>query len=257
VRILISNDDGYRARGIHALRESLVGLADLTIVAPDRNRSGASNSLTLDAPLRVEQADADVYFVQGGTPTDCVHLAISGLFPFEPDMVVSGVNDGSNLGDDVLYSGTVAAAMEGRFLGKPAVAVSLNTDGLRGDAMRHFATGAHFGRMIVERLMATPLVLTMSRATILNVNVPNLPLEEVRGVKVTRLGNRHRSEDVMRAEDPRGRPVYWVGPAGASQDAGPGTDFDAVLNGYVSVTPLTVDLTDRDALPPLRVWLGQ
>jgi 5'-nucleotidase len=256
VRILISNDDGYRARGIHALREALTGLGDLTIVAPDRNRSGASNSLTLELPLRVEQADADVYFVQGGTPTDCVHLAISGLFPFEPDMVVSGVNDGSNLGDDVLYSGTVAAATEGRFLGKPAVAVSLHTDGLRGDAVRHFATAAHFGRVIAERLLKTPLVLAMGRATILNVNVPNLPLEQVKGIKVTRLGNRHRSEDVIRAEDPRGRPVYWVGPAGASQDAGPGTDFDAITNGYVSVTPLTVDLTDRDALDPVRAWLA-
>ncbi len=256
MRILLSNDDGYRARGIHALREALKDLGDITIVAPDRNRSGASNSLTLEMPLRVEQADADVYFVQGGTPTDCVHLAISGLFPFEPDMVVSGVNDGSNLGDDVLYSGTVAAATEGRFLGKPAVAVSLHTDGLRGDAVRHFATGAHFGRIIAERLVKTPLVLAMSRATILNVNVPNLPLDDIKGIRVTRLGNRHRSEAVLRAEDPRGRPVYWVGPAGAGQDAGPGTDFDAVANGYVSVTPLTVDLTDRDALDPLRDWLG-
>jgi 5'-nucleotidase len=256
VRILISNDDGYRARGIHALREALTGLADLTVVAPDRNRSGASNSLTLEMPLRVEQADADIYFVQGGTPTDCVHLAISGLFPFEPDMVVSGVNDGSNLGDDVLYSGTVAAATEGRFLGKPAVAVSLHTDGLRGDAVRHFESGGHYARVMVERLTRTPLVVAMGRATILNVNVPNLPLSEIKGIKVTRLGNRHRSEAVIRAEDPRGRPVYWVGPAGATQDAGPGTDFDAVSNGYVSVTPLTVDLTDRDALEPLRAWIG-
>lgn len=256
MRILISNDDGYRARGIHALREALTGLGDLTIVAPDRNRSGASNSLTLEMPLRVEQAEADVYFVQGGTPTDCVHLAISGLFPFEPDMVVSGVNDGSNLGDDVLYSGTVAAATEGRFLGKPAVAVSLHTDGLRGDATRHFTTGAHYGRVIAERLTKSPLVVAMGRATILNVNVPNLPLSEIKGVKVTRLGNRHRAENVIRAEDPRGRPVYWVGPAGAGQDAGPGTDFDAVANGYVSVTPLTVDLTDHDALDSLRAWLG-
>ena len=148
MRILISNDDGYRARGIVALREALTGLGDLTVVAPDRNRSGASNSLTLEVPLRVAQSEPDVYYVQG-TPTDCVHLAISGLFPFEPDMVVSGVNDGSNLGDDVLYSGTVAAATEGRFLGKPAVAISLNTDGLRGDAPRHFETGAHFARVIV------------------------------------------------------------------------------------------------------------
>jgi 5'-nucleotidase len=255
VRILISNDDGYRARGIHALREGLKGLGDLTVVAPDRNRSGASNSLTLELPLRVGQAEPDVYFVEG-TPTDCVHLAVSGLFPFEPDMVVSGVNDGSNLGDDVLYSGTVAAATEGRFLGKPAVAVSLHTDGLRGDATRYFETGAHYARVIVERLLTTPLVVTMGRATILNVNVPNIPLGEVRGVKITRLGNRHRSEAVIKAEDPRGRPVYWVGPAGASQDAGPGTDFHAIAEGFVSVTPLTVDLTNHAALDSLRSWLG-
>jgi 5'-nucleotidase len=250
VRILISNDDGYRARGIVALREALTGLGDLTVVAPDRNRSGASNSLTLEVPLRVAQSEPDVYFVQG-TPTDCVHLAISGLFPFEPDMVVSGINDGSNLGDDVLYSGTVAAATEGRFLGKPAVAISLNTDGLRGDATRHFETGAHFARVIVERLQADPY----GRA-VLNVNVPNIPVEEVRGIKVTRLGNRHRAEAVIRAEDPRGRPVYWVGPAGAGQDAGPGTDFHAVSEGYVSVTPLTVDLTNHAALAELRTWVG-
>ena len=159
MRILISNDDGYRARGIIALRDALQGLGDLTVVAPDRNRSGASNSLTLDVPLRVEQGRARRVLRAGGTPTDCVHLAISGLFPFEPDMVVSGINDGSNLGDDVLYSGTVAAAIEGRFLGKPAVAISLHTDGLRGDAQRHFETGAHFAR--VDRraaACATPLV---------------------------------------------------------------------------------------------------
>ncbi len=251
MRILISNDDGYRARGINALREALKGVGDVTVVAPDRNRSGASNSLTLERPLRVEQADADVYFVQG-TPTDCVHLAISGLFPFEPDMVVSGVNDGSNLGDDVLYSGTVAAATEGRFLGKTAVAVSLHTDGLRGDATRYFETGAHFAREIVERLIATPL----GRPAILNVNVPNLPIGQVKGIKVTRLGNRHRSEALVRAEDPRGRPVYWIGPAGAGQDAGPGTDFHAVADGYVSVTPLTVDLTNHSTLANLREWVG-
>jgi 5'-nucleotidase len=255
VRILISNDDGYRARGIHALREGLQGLGDLTVVAPDRNRSGASNSLTLELPLRVGQAEADVYFVEG-TPTDCVHLAVSGLFPFEPDMVVSGINDGSNLGDDVLYSGTVAAATEGRFLGKPAVAVSLHTDGLRGDAVRHFETGAHFARQIVQRLIATPFAAALGRATILNVNVPNISIAEVEGIKVTRLGNRHRSEAVIKAEDPRGRPVYWVGPAGASQDAGPGTDFHAIAEGYVSVTPLTVDLTNHAALDSLRSWFG-
>ena len=252
MRILISNDDGYRARGILALREAMQGLGDLTVVAPDRNRSGASNSLTLDVPLRVEKAQDDVYFLQGGTPTDCVHLAISGLFPFEPDMVVSGINDGANLGDDVLYSGTVAAATEGRHLGKPAVAISLNTDGLRGEDTRHFETGGHFARLIVQRLFAAPL----GRATILNVNVPNIPIAQVKGIQVTRLGNRHRSEKVLRAEDPRGRPVYWVGPAGKSQDAGPGTDFFAVAEGYVSVTPLTVDLTNHAELDRLRSWVG-
>jgi 5'-nucleotidase len=252
VRILISNDDGYRARGIIALRAALQGLGDLTVVAPDRNRSGASNSLTLEMPLRVEQSEPDVYFVQG-TPTDCVHLAISGLFPFEPDMVVSGINDGSNLGDDVLYSGTVAAAMEGRFLGKTAVAISLNTDGLRGDATRHFETGAHYARLIVELLQHAPL----ERAVVLNVNVPNIPVADVKGIRTTRLGNRHRSAAVLRAEDPRGRPVYWVGPAGAGQDAGPGTDFQAVAEGYVSLTPLTVDLTHHTRLDSVRQWLEQ
>jgi 5'-nucleotidase len=168
-------------------------------------------------------------------------------------MVVSGINDGSNLGDDVLYSGTVAAATEGRFLGKPAVAISLHTDGLRGDAQRHFETGAHFARLIVERLQSKPFGL----AIVLNVNVPNIPVSEVKGIKVTRLGNRHRSEHVIRAEDPRGRPVYWVGPAGASQDAGAGTDFHAVAEGYVSVTPLTVDLTNHAALGDLRAWIGK
>jgi 5'-nucleotidase len=225
------------------------------VVAPDRNRSGASNSLTLELPLRVGQAEADVYFVEG-TPTDCVHLAVSGLFPFEPDMVVSGINDGSNLGDDVLYSGTVAAATEGRFLGKPSVAVSLQTDGLRGDDERRFETAAHFARQIVERLLVAPLALALGRASILNVNVPNIPVSEIKGIKVTRLGNRHRSEKVIRAEDPRGRPVYWVGPAGKSQDAGPGTDFFAVAEGYVSVTPLTVDLTNHAELDRLRSWVG-
>ena len=252
MRILISNDDGYRARGIIALREALQGLGDLTVVAPDRNRSGASNSLTLEVPLRVAQAEPDVYFVQG-TPTDCVHLAISGLFPFEPDMVVSGINDGSNLGDDVLYSGTVAAATEGRFLGKSAVAVSLHTDGLRGDATRHFETGAHYARLIVERLQAAPLGNAPPSSTS---TCRTFPVAQVKGIKITRLGNRHRSEAVIRAEDPRGRPVYWVGPAGAGQEAGPGTDFHAIAEGFVSVTPLTVDLTNHAALDGVRTWIG-
>jgi len=247
VKILISNDDGYRAEGILKLHEALAPLADITVVAPDRNRSGASNSLTLEVPLRVFEAEPNVYYVVG-TPTDCVHLAISGLFDFEHDMVVSGINDGPNLGDDVLYSGTVAAAIEGRFLGLPTLALSLCTEPRGG---RHFTTGARVARVLVEQLLSRPL----ERALILNVNVPDVPYERLRGFRSTRLGYRHRSEPVIRAEDPKGRPVYWVGAAGAEQDAGPGTDFHAVAQGYVSVTPLQIDFTRHAALPLLESWL--
>jgi 5'-nucleotidase len=247
VKILVSNDDGYRAEGIRRLREALTTLAEVTVVAPDRNKSGASNSLTLDVPLRVFESEPGVYFVPG-TPTDCVHLAISGLFDFEYDMVVSGVNDGPNLGDDVLYSGTVAAAVEGRFLGLPTIAVSLCTTGASGG---HFETGAQVARVLVAHLLKKPL----QSALILNVNVPNVPYAALRGFRASRLGYRHRSEPVMRAEDPRGRPVYWIGPAGAQKDEGPGTDFDTVAKGYVSVTPLQVDLTRHAALPTLGSWL--
>lgn len=248
MKILVSNDDGYRAEGILRLKEALAPVADVTIVAPDRNRSGASNSLTLDVPLRVFEADPGVYYVIG-TPTDCVHLAISGLFDFDHDMVVSGVNDGPNLGDDVLYSGTVAAAVEGRFLGLPTLALSLCTEPTSG---RHFATGARVARLLVEQLLARPLA---ERALTLNVNVPDVPFERLRGFRATRLGFRHRSEQVVRAQDPRGRPVYWVGPAGPEQDAGPGTDFHAVAQGFVSVTPLQIDLTRHTALEPVAGWL--
>jgi 5'-nucleotidase len=248
VKFLLSNDDGYRAEGILRLKEAIAPLGPVTIVAPDRNRSGASNSLTLDVPLRVFEAEPDVYYVVG-TPTDCVHLAISGLFEFEHDMVVSGVNDGANLGDDVLYSGTVAAAVEGRFLGLPTLALSLCTEATSG---RHFATGARVARLLVEHLLARPL---NERALILNVNVPDVPFEGLRGFRATRLGFRHRSEHVMQAHDPRGRPVYWVGPAGPEQDAGPGTDFHAVAHGYVSVTPLQIDLTRHAALERVGGWL--
>ncbi len=247
MKILLSNDDGYRAEGILRLREALAPLADVTIVAPDRNRSGASNSLTLDVPLRVFEAEPSVYYVIG-TPTDCVHLAISGLFDFEHDMVISGVNDGPNLGDDVLYSGTVAAAVEGRFLGLPTLALSLCTEAHSG---RHFASGARVARLLLERLLEEPL----ERALILNVNVPDVPFEELKGFRATRLGFRHRSEHVIPAQDPRGRPVYWVGPAGPQQDAGPGTDFHAVGEGYVSVTPLQIDFTRHAALPSIASWL--
>ena len=247
MKILVSNDDGFRAEGIRRLREALTTLAEVTVVAPDRNRSGASNSLTLDVPLRVFESEPGVYFVPG-TPTDCVHLAITGLFDFEHDMVVSGVNDGPNLGDDVLYSGTVAAAVEGRFLGLPTIAVSLCTSGAGGG---HFATGAEVARMLVAHLLTKAL----QPALILNVNVPDVPFAQLRGFRASRLGYRHRSAPVMRAQDPRGRPVYWVGPAGPEQDAGPGTDFDTVARGYVSVTPLQVDLTRHAALPALGTWL--
>jgi len=248
VKILVSNDDGYRAPGIRALHAALSTLGDVTLVAPDRNRSGASNSLTLDVPLRVfEATEPNVYFVQG-TPTDCVHLAVSGYFDFEHDMVVSGVNDGPNLGDDVLYSGTVAAAIEGRFLGLPAIAVSLCTSPGSG---RHFDTGAEVARRLVARLLAQRL----DRPLILNVNVPDLPWGQIRGFRSTRLGSRHPSERIIPARDPHGRAVYWVGPAGPQQDAGPGTDFEAVSEGYVSVTPLQIDLTRHTALPAMKTWL--
>ena len=247
MKILVSNDDGYRARGIRLLKEALAGLAEITVVAPDRNRSGASNSLTLDVPLRVFESEPRVYYVQG-TPTDCVHLAITGLFDYEHDMVVSGINDGANLGDDVLYSGTVAAAIEGRFLGLPAIAVSLCT---MPDEESHFETAAEVARQLVAQLVQSSLEPTL----ILNVNVPNLPLAALRGFRSTRLGYRHRSEPIVPANDPRGRPVYWVGPAGPQQDAGPGTDFEAIDQGYVSVTPLQIDLTRHSALPALQQWL--
>ena len=247
MKILVSNDDGYRSRGIRLLRDALASLAEVTIVAPDRNRSGASNSLTLDVPLRVFESEPGVHYVQG-TPTDCVHLAISGLFDYEHDMVVSGINDGANLGDDVLYSGTVAAAIEGRFLGLPTIAISLCTT---PDAQSHFETAAQVARQLVAQLLQSPLDPTH----ILNVNVPNVPLAALRGFRCTRLGFRHRSERILPTQDPRGRPIYWVGPAGPQQDAGPGTDFDAIAQGYVSVTPLQIDLTRHAALPALQQWL--
>jgi 5'-nucleotidase len=220
----------------------------VSVMAPDRNRSGASNSLTLDVPLRAIPYEPGAYYVNG-TPTDCVHMAVSGFFDFEHDIVVSGVNDTANLGDDVLYSGTVAAAIEGRFLGLPAIAVSLCT---QEGSPRNFAGAARVAAQLVERLQRAPMQTSM----ILNVNVPDLADAELRGVTVTRLGNRHRSERVLRAQDPRGRDVYWVGSAGAGQDAGPGTDFHAVANGYVSVTPLQIDLTRHAAVAELEHWLA-
>lgn len=246
MKILVSNDDGYLARGINALAAALSEVAEVIVMAPDRNHSGASNSLTLHSPLRVHKVEYDRYFVNG-TPSDCVHLALTGFLDEDPDIVVSGVNHGANLGDDVIYSGTVAAAMEGRFLGLPAIAVSL-----AGDHVQHFDSAARIAAELVRKLQENPLASDV----MLNVNVPDLPYDELQGIESTRLGFRHRSEHVVKTKDPHGRNIYWVGPAGPGQDAGPGTDFAAVENGFVSVTPLKVDLTRHESLPDLKRWLG-
>jgi 5'/3'-nucleotidase len=245
MHILLCNDDGYSARGLTALADALRGLADVSIVAPERDRSGASNSLTLERPLRATEIEKGVIKVDG-TPTDCVHLAVTGLLEPEPDMVLAGINHGANMGDDILYSGTVAAATEGRFLGLPAVAMSLASA-----THRHFETAAHVAIRLVENIQSNPL----PKDTILNVNVPDVPLNQLRGYQATRLGQRHKAEPVVKSLDPRGRDIFWVGPAGPEQDAGPGTDFYAVRSGYVSVTPLQIDLTRYDALEGLRRWL--
>lgn len=247
MRILLSNDDGYQAPGLRALIAAMTPIASLDVVAPDRNRSGASNSLTLERPLRARKG-ADGVVAVDGTPTDCVHLALTGLLEHDPDMVVSGINAGANLGDDVIYSGTVAAAMEGRFLGLPAIAVSMTSH-----TPAHFDTG---GRVAVElvRQMAHD---SLPANTILNVNVPDLPWEQIKGFQATRLGYRHRSEPVVKSSDPRGRPIYWVGAAGGEQDGGPGTDFHAIRAGYVSITPIHTDLTRYAALEPLSAWVRQ
>ena len=248
MRVLVSNDDGVDAPGIHALAQGLRDAGhEVHVVAPDRDRSGASNSLTLDLPIRVKHLDHYTCSV-AGTPTDCVHLALTGLLEFEPDIVVSGINTTANLGDDVIYSGTVSAAMEGRFLGLPAVAVSLDT---RNHDARHYETAARAAVEIVARLKADPLPAN----TILNVNVPDLAWSEVRGFEVTRLGNRHRAEHCVAQDDPRGRTVYWVGPAGPEQDAGPGTDFHAVRSGHIAITPIHVDLTRYQALEKVAGWV--
>lgn len=246
MKILVSNDDGYLAKGINALATALSDIADVIVMAPDRNHSGASNSLTLHSPLRVHKVEKNHYFVNG-TPSDCVHLALTGFLDEDPDIVVSGVNHGANLGDDVIYSGTVAAAMEGRFLGLPAIAVSLV-----GQHGRHFDTAARVAVDLVRRLQDRPL----SRDIMLNVNVPDLPYDALTGVQSTRLGFRHRSEHVVKTHDPHGRNIYWIGPAGPGQDAGSGTDFAAIESGAVAVTPLKVDLTRHEALPMLSEWLA-
>lgn len=250
MRILVSNDDGYLATGINVLATALESLADIVVVAPDRNRSAASNSLTLNTPLRVRKYGENRYKIDG-TPSDCVHLAVTGFLDDEPDLVVSGINHGANLGDDVIYSGTVAAAMEGRFLGLPTIAVSLVGQTLVGAELTHFETAAHVAAELVKKIEKAPFPSDV----VLNVNVPNIPLEDLKGVKATRLGFRHKSEHALKDKDPYGRTIYWVGPAGQGQDAGDGTDFHAVEQGYASVTPLKVDLTRHEAVDDLCVWL--
>jgi 5'-nucleotidase len=245
MHILITNDDGYLAPGIKVLAQELALVADISVVAPERNRSGASNSLTLMRPLRVEQSADGCYYIDG-TPTDCVHLALSGLLDNQPDMVVSGINAGPNLGDDVLYSGTVAAAMEGRYLGLPAIAVSLV-----GKPASNFQTAAQITRRVVERLTHSPL----PDDTLLNLNVPDLPGDDIMAIQATRLGFRHKSEAMVKQRDPYGRPIYWVGPPGEAQDAGPGTDFYAVEHATASVTPMQIDLTRHQGIEPLQHWL--
>ncbi len=247
MHILITNDDGYLAPGIRILARELAQVAEISVVAPDRNKSGASNSLTLMRPLRVERTREGYYYVDG-TPTDCVHLALNGLLESSPDMVVAGVNAGPNLGDDVLYSGTVAAAMEGRYLGLPAIAVSLV-----GRPATHYDCAASITRRVVERLMSRPL----PDDTLLNVNVPDIPIGEIVAIRATRLGFRHKAESMVEQSDPYGRPVYWVGPPGEAQDAGQGTDFFAVEQGITSITPMQIDLTRHNGIDPLQNWLDQ
>jgi len=247
MKILISNDDGYLATGINALTDALEQVADVVVVAPDRNRSAASSSLTLNTPLRVSEVARNRYKVDG-TPSDCVHLALTGFLDDEPDLVVSGINHGANLGDDVIYSGTVAAAMEGRFLGLPTIAVSLV-----GHDLRHFDTAARVASELVQKIERASLAADV----VLNVNVPNRPYDELQGIHATRLGFRHKSEQILKDRDPYGRPIYWVGPAGKGQDAGEGTDFYAVEHGGVAITPLKVDLTRHEAVPGIAEWLAQ
>jgi 5'-nucleotidase len=245
MRILLSNDDGYFAPGLSALAEGLAPFGEVTVVAPERDRSGASNSLTLDRPLTVRKA-ANGFLYVNGTPTDCVHLAVTGLFERLPDMVVSGINDGANMGDDTIYSGTVAAATEGFLLGIPSFAISLTSK-----AGRHYGTAARIAANMVERFRADPIKLPV----LLNINVPDVPFELLAGIRTTRLGRRHKAQPAVKSNDPRGNVVYWVGAAGDAQDAGDGTDFDAVRQNFVSVTPLQMDLTHFAQLDSVRAWM--
>lgn len=241
MKILVSNDDGYLAPGIIALVEALRPVAEVVVVAPDSNRSGSSNSLTLDRPLSVYRADNGFYFVNG-TPSDCVHVALTGGLAFRPDLVVSGINQGQNMGDDTLYSGTVAAATEGFLFGIPAIAFSQAEKG-----WAHIDAAACVARDIVVRGFDM-----LQKPYLLNINIPNLPYEQIKGIRAARLGKRHESEPVIKALDPHGREIFWIGPAGKAKDAGEGTDFRTVSDGFVSVTPLQIDLTHSQQLGVLQ-----
>jgi 5'-nucleotidase len=245
MRILISNDDGYFAPGLACLAEHLSSIAEVVVVAPERDRSGASNSLTLDRPLKLKRAANGFHYVNG-TPTDCVHLAVTGMLDYQPDMVVSGINAGANMGDDTIYSGTVAAATEGYLLGIPAIAVSLV-----GKEFKHYDTAARVAADLVQRFSGK----THQFPWLLNVNVPDIPHDKLQGMEVTRLGKRHKAEPVIKALSPTGETVYWVGAAGTAQDAGAGTDFHALENRSVSLTPLQIDLTQYGQLDALKGWL--
>ncbi len=245
MHILLSNDDGYFAPGLAALYEALLPLATVTVVAPERDKSGASNSLTLDRPLSLRRA-ANGFFFLNGTPTDCVHMAVTGMLDFVPDMVVAGINHGSNMGDDTIYSGTVAAATEGYLLGIPAIAISLVARDFK-----NFETAAWVAAELVKRHRNNPVV----GASLLNVNVPDIPKGELQGFEVTRLGKRHKAEPAVKSTNPRGEVMYWIGAAGAAADAGPGTDFYATEHHRVSITPLQVDLTNYQQMPLFAEWM--
>lgn len=245
MRILLSNDDGYFAPGLSALANALGDLGEVVVVAPEQNRSGASNSLTLDRPLHLKKAQSGFYFVNG-TPTDCVHLAVTGMLETMPDIIVSGINLGANMGDDTIYSGTVAAATEGYLLGIPSIAISLTS--FEG---KNFASAGLVARELVERYVRQPL----SEPVLLNVNVPDIPYSDLNGFEVTRLGRRHKAEPVVKTVSPRNETLYWIGAAGAAADAGPGTDFNAVERGCVSITPLQIDLTHAAQLPNIVQWM--
>lgn len=246
MKILLSNDDGYYAPGLNILAEHIAKIAEITVVAPERNRSGASNSLTLDRPLSVKKA-ANGFFYINGTPTDCVHIALTGLMDTMPDMVISGINDGANMGDDTIYSGTVAAAMEGYLLGIPSIAISMS---------QHNCTNFETAARVAVELVQHYQMVGFKSPTLLNVNVPDIPYGELRGRVITRLGKRHKAEPVIKLQTPRNETVYWVGAAGQPNDGGEGTDFYAIANNKVSISPIQVDLTNHSQLGDMKDWLG-